>query len=550
MATLDTVATREAGTDFPAGKAYFETSTNKFIVWNGSQWIELHSDGAGAIGYTLDATRELSAASAPVVHLDASELSLSDGASVTSWTDKTSNGNNIPAVGTPLYYNNVYGGKAAVQIDLGDGFTDTSFFTNNDFSGKEATLFMVYIPTSSTGGDTSVYKDRTTFFGARNGNDDLDSWTSGGFPGTFLSSRTSVSDYGSNDIYSANVPSAGIRIDSTVVSETEDIFQVSVDGGVRFSLSPSTANKTFYADVFSLGNTVVTGGFAAYAGQGYVFEVLLFNKKLTEEEQATVGSYLATKYSANYSISGSYNTSYSLDSSFSTSVSPALHIDANSTDTVLSGTSVAVNGDPVSAWVFKNSVDRFTMNTASSQPTFVENRTPAGATNTSNALYFDGTQYLDLPNPFYKYRYSENSGNSLFIIMEPDNRTHWAPVSDELGQDYFRFGNSSYPSLFLSSAVQNAPHNGAFGTSGIHLLGIYNNTSTTNYVIDENGTNVITSSGIATKSEPAVFRLGWSYYGGGFLVGWLYEILYFPGELSSADKTALLNYAKNKYGVS
>lgn len=59
MATLDTVATRAGGNDFPAGKAYFETSTNKFIVWNGESWIELHSDGAGAYAYnieTLDTT--------------------------------------------------------------------------------------------------------------------------------------------------------------------------------------------------------------------------------------------------------------------------------------------------------------------------------------------------------------------------------------------------------------------------------------------------------------------------------------------------------------
>lgn len=47
MATLDTVADRSTGSQI-AGKAYFETSTNKFIVWNGSQWIELHSDGAGS----------------------------------------------------------------------------------------------------------------------------------------------------------------------------------------------------------------------------------------------------------------------------------------------------------------------------------------------------------------------------------------------------------------------------------------------------------------------------------------------------------------------
>ena len=48
MATLDTVSARPSGASHAAGKAYFETSTNKFIVWNGSQWIELHSDGTGS----------------------------------------------------------------------------------------------------------------------------------------------------------------------------------------------------------------------------------------------------------------------------------------------------------------------------------------------------------------------------------------------------------------------------------------------------------------------------------------------------------------------
>ena len=49
MATLDTVATRPSGISHAAGKAYFETSTNKFIVWNGAAWLELHSDGEGAV---------------------------------------------------------------------------------------------------------------------------------------------------------------------------------------------------------------------------------------------------------------------------------------------------------------------------------------------------------------------------------------------------------------------------------------------------------------------------------------------------------------------
>jgi len=48
MAAIDTIANRSTGTTI-AGKAYFETSTNKFIVYNGSAWIQLDSDGVGAV---------------------------------------------------------------------------------------------------------------------------------------------------------------------------------------------------------------------------------------------------------------------------------------------------------------------------------------------------------------------------------------------------------------------------------------------------------------------------------------------------------------------
>lgn len=47
MAQIDTIADRSSGTAV-AGKAYFETSTNKFIVYNGSSWVEFDSDGTGS----------------------------------------------------------------------------------------------------------------------------------------------------------------------------------------------------------------------------------------------------------------------------------------------------------------------------------------------------------------------------------------------------------------------------------------------------------------------------------------------------------------------
>ena len=47
MATVDVIANRSSGTQ-AVGKAYFETDTNSFIVYNGIGWVELHSDGTGS----------------------------------------------------------------------------------------------------------------------------------------------------------------------------------------------------------------------------------------------------------------------------------------------------------------------------------------------------------------------------------------------------------------------------------------------------------------------------------------------------------------------
>tara|TARA_Y100000289_G_scaffold44982_1_gene44922 strand:+ start:3365 stop:4198 length:834 start_codon:yes stop_codon:yes gene_type:complete len=47
MATIDVIANRSTATE-ALGKAYFETDTNSFIVYNGSGWVELQSDGVGS----------------------------------------------------------------------------------------------------------------------------------------------------------------------------------------------------------------------------------------------------------------------------------------------------------------------------------------------------------------------------------------------------------------------------------------------------------------------------------------------------------------------
>jgi hypothetical protein len=55
MATLDIVTTRPTGDSHADGKAYFETDTNQFIVWDATdgEWIQLDSDGTGSYAFNI-----------------------------------------------------------------------------------------------------------------------------------------------------------------------------------------------------------------------------------------------------------------------------------------------------------------------------------------------------------------------------------------------------------------------------------------------------------------------------------------------------------------
>jgi len=63
MATLNTVTSSTRPASPTAGEAYFETDTNKIIVWNGTSWTEIVSDGtlssfSNAYSLELDGTND------------------------------------------------------------------------------------------------------------------------------------------------------------------------------------------------------------------------------------------------------------------------------------------------------------------------------------------------------------------------------------------------------------------------------------------------------------------------------------------------------------
>ena len=91
MATIDTIADRSTGSEI-AGKAYFETSTNKFIVYNGSAWIEIDSDGTGAVPFQNRWGASFDGVSAGdyLAVSAASDLSISGDCSISAWFNPSS----------------------------------------------------------------------------------------------------------------------------------------------------------------------------------------------------------------------------------------------------------------------------------------------------------------------------------------------------------------------------------------------------------------------------------------------------------------------------
>ena len=90
MATIDTIADRSTGSAI-TGKAYFETSTNKFIVYNGTSWINIDSDGVGAVYQNRwGASFDGASAGDYLAVSAASDLSISGDCSISAWFNPSS----------------------------------------------------------------------------------------------------------------------------------------------------------------------------------------------------------------------------------------------------------------------------------------------------------------------------------------------------------------------------------------------------------------------------------------------------------------------------
>lgn len=210
---------------------------------------------------------------------DAGTSTTTDGATVSSWTDQSGNGNNATSPGTqPIYKTNAINGQPAVRFD--GGFTYMALPTPSTLGIQNHDYEIFIIAKSSThavqflmGGATENYEIHLDgVSGAR-----------------FIPAASTYIDQGDNQDYTeGNVHMFNVQASSTYGKIRVD----GTDGG-------STAADVRSSNGGGLVLGVRAGG--TFYFNGDIAEVIIYNTVLSAIDRITVEKYLADKYGMAYS---------------------------------------------------------------------------------------------------------------------------------------------------------------------------------------------------------------------------------------------------------
>lgn len=298
MATLDTVATRPSGASHADGKAYFETSTNQFIVWDATdgEWIQLDSDGTGSYAFNIDirdteanilamTPTEADADNAVVAYAtDTHDFYIYDGSAWYIYNNDYLFSNNTYSLsfdGSNDYVDtnsnsldsSVWSGSFSISVWYKtpssltgkDGmFLTTGRFasgvSNLEFRATEQTIYLWFTPSSNTGGSPFNAYDANTV--------------------NVLSPNTWY-----HICWTADRPSSG--------STTSKLYL----NGVSQSLTHNFLGSIHNATPFSSGNDLILGarnGASTEAGsttlnlEGLVDELAIFNTALSSSDVTAI----------------------------------------------------------------------------------------------------------------------------------------------------------------------------------------------------------------------------------------------------------------------
>jgi len=473
---------------------------------------------------------------------DASTLTLS-GSNITSWNDKSGNGNNATATGTPTY------NTAGLNTRPATAFNGSCYFQGNvSITGQTLTCFAVGSFVNSGGGDQRFVSLAAT------GQAD---WNSASRVAAIFNqgSTTSIASYRNQPAtFPRHSHSYGTPfIACSVYDGTNGYIYVNgLPGNVQASYASA---GTFAISKYCIGEQVSVTGEIIRNG-GFVSEVLTYTTALTTVQRQQVEGYLSKKWGVSlvmslpfthpfYSIGPGLRTFRPIDID-----GCALWLDAND------ATTFTLSGSNITSWNDKSgTANHAVQGTASNRPTYA---TDSGYP----AVAFSGSaQYLFGTNPLLT-----STSMSMFIVHRTTNTSATQYIFFDykvIGSNYVQFVNVSGSYSGNITYAQSPYTDKAFtysSTSNRTMTSFVDSPTNTTSNFHANGSLVsttLTNGGISNVATDAVgYALGafrqnlTTAYGGSYFQGYIYEVIVYPSALTTAQRQQVEGYLAKKWNLS
>lgn len=250
----------------------------------------------------------------PLMWLDASALALNNNDPISTFTDRSGNGNSPTAASTarPTYLTNQQNGLPAASFD---GSNDAMTLASLTMSGAQ-TIVWVGKPGAAAVGGKIAYEH------GANANSN---------PGSYLVIQSTTT--GGVSVNRGGGSSRSVATIASPAASTAHIITQLIDGnagnhrcyvdGAITALTPSSVSNPGTgntAAAFYLGARTAASLFYG----GLVFECIIVNRMLTDAERRALESYLAAKWAISYTTTTTYLNSDLTDNVYSTAIAGAL----------------------------------------------------------------------------------------------------------------------------------------------------------------------------------------------------------------------------------
>jgi len=277
------------------GKSNWEKWHNKHITLPVAYWVDQRkSTSASPLPVTSGLSARFDASALTASNLSSSTIQHE--ATVDSWTDSV-NGLVANKNGTPKYKQHGINGRPYVEFDGSSRF-DVSY--NANLNPTNMTIFAVATTTSDNGAHQSIITSRETNEGYAlyynmTGSDNEVKFD------VFDSGTTTIES--GNGTVSPNVPNI---ISQRVTNTGSSKFQFL--NGIHKGNGSGTYNNSDAATTF-IGAGSTDG--SQYKFVGHIYEIIIYNRILSADEQQQVEGYLSSKYNIPiYDIAGFANHPY------------------------------------------------------------------------------------------------------------------------------------------------------------------------------------------------------------------------------------------------